>query len=86
MLLIMLLSTCQSPQVITVEKTVVPELAFPIFPNKAEFVERNVKERTVTVPDEWYVHIDEFRINYECLEADYNDLKERYEKEVKNEQ
>ena len=79
MLLTMLLSTCQSPRVVTVERTVVPELVFPIFPGKAEWAERNLKERTITIPEDWYVQIDKFRINYECLEADYNSIKKIYE-------
>lgn len=81
MLLIMLLSTCQSTQLITIEKTVIPELNFPIFPEPAESVERNKKNKTITVPDTWYVQIDDFRIRYECLEADYNGLKLLYEGE-----
>lgn len=76
MLLLMLLTACQSPQVVTVEKTIVPEISFPIFP-LAENMTDN-KDGTVTVPAEWVVLLEEYHIRITETEKNYNDLKNLY--------
>lgn len=85
MLLIMLLSTCQSNKIEYVDKPFVPALSFPPFPDSAEWATRNKKERSVTVPEDWYVQIDAFRIRYEELQDNYNGLKALYENNGGNE-
>ena len=55
-------------------KFYVPPLAFPIFP-EAAWVERNKEERSVTVPEEWFVSLARFKILYEELEKNYNGIK-----------
>ena len=69
-----LLACCQSPKVEYIDRLYVPPLAFPIFP-EAEWVERNKEERSVTVPEEWFVSVARFKILYEELEKNYNGIK-----------
>lgn len=76
MLSLMLLTACQSPQIVTVEKTIVPEISFPIFP-LAENMTDN-KDGTVTVPSEWVILLEEYHIRIMETEKNYNDLKEMY--------
>lgn len=73
MLLITLLSSCQSPKIEYVEKTVVPPLSFPVFPEPSEWATRDKANRSVTVSEDWYVQIAEF-------ENDYRGLLEEYER------
>ena len=77
MLSLMLLTACQSPQIVTVEKTIVPEISFPIFP-LAENMTDN-KDGTVTVPSEWVILFEEYHIRINSTEDYYNGLKEIYE-------
>lgn len=63
---------------ITVEKVVVPDITFPIFP-LAESMSRN-GNGTTSVPDEWIVRLEEFRIRYKSTEDFYDGLREIYEK------
>ena len=51
----MLLTACQSTQVITVEKVTVPDIAFPVFPLAEKMTDN--KDGTVTVPSEWIVRL-----------------------------
>ncbi len=74
----MLLTACQSTQVITVEKVTVPDIAFPVFPLAEKMTDN--KDGTVTVPSEWIVRLEEFRIRYKATEDFYDGLREIYEK------
>lgn len=76
MLSLMLLTACQSPQIVTVEKTVIPEINFPIFP-LADYMKDN-KDGSVTVPAEWVVLLEEYHIRIMETEKNYNDLKNLY--------
>ena len=71
----MLLAYCQSVRVKYIDRLCVPPLAFPIFP-EAAWAERNKEERSVTVPEEWFVNVARFKILYEELEKNYNGIKE----------
>lgn len=61
------------------EKTVVPDVVFPIFPVLDGAV-RDRDARTVTVPEDWIVRLEEYRIRIEETEKTYGDLKALYEK------
>lgn len=78
---LMLLTGCVSTEIITVEKTVVPEITFPIFP-LAESMRDN-KDGTVSVPYEWLVRLEEYHIMIGETEKNYNELKYLYEKEAR---
>lgn len=73
----MLLVGCVSTKIVTVEKTVVPDIVFPIFPLAEKMTDN--KDGTVTVPSEWVVRLMEYKIRIEETERDYNDLKYIYE-------
>ncbi len=73
----MLLVGCVSPKVITVEKTVVPELSFPVFP-LADSMTLNT-DGTVTVPGNWVVRLREYQLRIEETEDTYNEIKSLYE-------
>ena len=79
MILSLTLSTaCQSPKIVTVEKAVVPEITFPVFP-LADGMTDN-KDGTVTVPGEWIVRLEEYHILIQKTEAEYDGLREIYGK------
>lgn len=78
-LLPMLLLNCRSTRTVQTEKTYVPEIEFPVFP-EAESLERNGER--VSGEAEWFVRLAEFRIKYERAVKDYNMIKDMYE--VKN--
>ena len=80
MLLIMLSTACRSTEVVTVEKTYVPELEFPKFPLADSM--KNNKDGTVTVKAEWILLLEEYHIRIEETESNYNMLKELYEEEA----
>lgn len=69
---------CQSTQVVTVEKVIIPDIAFPVFPLAEEMTDN--KDGTVTVSSEWIVRLEEFRIRYKSTEDFYDGLREIYEK------
>lgn len=73
----MLLTACVSTEPIIVEKVVIPEITFPIFP-LAESMSRN-GNGTTSVPDEWIVRLEEYHIRINSTEDYYNGLKEIYE-------
>lgn len=73
----MLLTACVSTEPITVEKVVVPELTFPIFPLADSMTDN--KDGTVSVPSEWLVRLEEYHIRINSTEEYYNGLKEIYE-------
>lgn len=85
----MLLTTpflgCRTTNVEYVEKPVVPEIAFPVFPVLSGAV-RNRKEGTVSVPEEWIVRLMEYRIRVEETEKNYNEIKKIYENETEKEE
>ena len=56
------------------EKTTVPEIVFPVFPALDGAV-RNKEEGTVSVPEEWIVRLEEYRIRIEETEKNYNEIK-----------
>ena len=76
-LLPMLLLGCVSPQIVTVEKTVVPEIVFPNFPLADKMTDN--KDGTVSVPNEWLVRLEEYHIRIGETEKNYEMLKELYE-------
>ena len=73
----MLLASCISPKVEYIDRPVVPEVAFPVFPDIGE-VSRN-PDGTVTVPGEWIVRLAEYKIRIEETEKNYKALKNLYE-------
>lgn len=73
----MLLTACVSTEPIIVEKVVVPELTFPIFPLADSMTDN--KDGTVSVPSEWLVRLEEYHIRINSTEEYYNGLKEIYE-------
>ena len=80
MLLAMLLPACRTTKVEYVEKPVVPEIVFPIFPTLTDAT-RNREEHTVSVPEDWIVRLEEYRIRISETEKNYNELKTLYESE-----
>lgn len=76
----MLLTACRTTKIEYVEKSVVPEIVFPIFPTLTGAT-RNRDEHTVSVPEEWIVRLEEYRIRMNETEKNYNDLKTLYESE-----
>ena len=76
-LLAMLLMGCTSTKIEYIEKPYLPELNFPNFPELYDDI-RNPDD-SVTVPGEWIIQMDEFRIYYEETEKTYNELKTLYE-------
>ena len=75
---VMLLTACVSTEPIIVEKVVVPEITFPIFPLADSMTDN--KNGTVSVPSEWIVRLEEYHIRINSTEDYYNGLKEIYEK------
>lgn len=73
----MLLTACASTEPIVVEKMVVPEITFPIFPLADSMTDN--KDGTVSVPSEWLVRLEEYHIRINSTEEYYNGLKEIYE-------
>ena len=76
-----LLTGCASTEIITVEKTVVPEITFPVFPLSDEMT-RNA-DGTVSVPGEWLVRLEEYHIRIGETQRNYEMLRELYEKKVR---
>lgn len=70
------LTGCRSVEVVTEERTRVPDVVFPEFPLALEIVDN--KDGTVTAPAEWIVELEEYRIRIEETEKNYNDFKEIY--------
>lgn len=74
----MLLTACASTEPIIVEKVVVPEIVFPMFPLADKMTDN--KDGTTLVPSEWIVRLEDYHIRISSTEAYYNRLKENYEK------
>ena len=72
--LTMLLMSCESTKV--EKECVVPELTFPVFP--ALSGEKKNGGGMTAVPDEWLIHLAEYRIRIEETEKTYNDIKALY--------
>ena len=68
---------CRTTNIEYVEKPIVPEITFPVFPVLSGAV-RNKEERTVSVPEEWLVRLGEYRIRLEETEKTYTELKKTY--------
>lgn len=71
------MTCCQSQQQTVVDRPVVPELVFPLFP-ALEGASRN-GDGTVTVGEDWIVRMAEYRIRIEETERNYTGLKALYE-------
>lgn len=80
MLAAMLLTCCQSAKTY-IDRPVVPELVFPVFPELSGAV-RNA-DGMVTVGADWIVRLAEFRIRLDETEKNYNELKALYAGEEK---
>ena len=76
-LLTTLLMSCASAKIEYIEKPVVPEINFPIFPELENEVLN--EDESVTVSADWIVRLAEYKIRIEEIENDYNDLKALYE-------
>lgn len=76
MLLTMLLTACQTSKVVTVEKVIIPELSFPIFPTDNQM--KNNYDGTVTVTADWIVRLAEYKILIEETQNNYQQIKELY--------
>ncbi len=72
----MLLTACVSTEPIIVEKVVVPELTFPLFPLADKMTDN--KDETVSVSSEWFIRLEEYHIRIEETEKNYNDLRDMY--------
>lgn len=72
-----LLTCCQSPQQVEVDRPYLPELVFPSFPALSGAVRNG--DGTATVGEDWVIRLAEFRIRFDELAANYNDLKALYE-------
>lgn len=73
MLAATLLTCCQSPRQVVVDRPYVPELVFPIFPALSGAVRNG--DGTVTVGEDWIVRLAEYRIRIEETEKTYGDLR-----------
>lgn len=67
------MTCCLSPRQVAVDRPVVPELVFPLFPALSGAVRNG--DGTVTVGEDWIVRIAEYRIRIEETEQTYGDLK-----------
>ena len=76
MLLATLLTSCISAKIEYIDKPVVPEINFPIFPALENEVLN--EDGSVTVPADWIVRLAEYKIRIEETESNYNDLKALY--------
>ena len=72
----MLLPCCQSIKTVQTEKTHIPELEFPIFPEAENLVQNGEK---ISGEAEWFIRLAEFKIKYEKVVKDYNMIKDMYE-------
>ena len=78
-----LLTSCISIRTEYVDRPVVPEISFPIFPALENEVLN--EDGSVTVPGEWIVRLAEYRIRIEETESSYSDLKNLYESDYSRE-
>ena len=73
----LLMMSCQSSEIVTVEKVVVPELVFPEFPK----IKRTVNaDGSWTIPEESTKALAVYYEQIQKTEAEYNGLRELYEK------
>ena len=76
----LLMTSCQSNNVVTVEKTVVPDIVFPIFPK----IKRTVNsDGSWLIPKESADMLAEYYIQVQKTEKDYEKLQELYENDEK---
>jgi len=68
--------SCTSAKIEYIEKPVVPEINFPIFPELENGVLN--EDGSVTVSADWIVRLAEYKIRIEETESNYNDLKALY--------
>ena len=74
----LLMTSCQSNNVVTVEKTVVPDIVFPIFPK----IKRTVNtDGSWLIPKESADMLAEYYIQIQETEKNYEGLRELYEKD-----
>ena len=73
--LCLLMTSCLSDKVVTVEKTVVPYLSFPEFPRLKRTVNEDgswiVPKESVDALTEYYIRIEETESNYKMLKELY---------------
>lgn len=70
------LMSCQSAK-IYVDRPVVPEIVFPVFP-ALEGATRN-DDGTVSVGEDWIVRLAEYKIKIEATETNYRELQNLFE-------
>ncbi len=70
------MTCCQSPRQVVIDRPVVPELVFPVFPALSG-AERN-GDGTVTVGEDWIVRMAEYRIRIEETQKNYEGMKALY--------
>lgn len=78
--LIMPLGGCHTVRIEYVDRPVVPEVVFPAFP-VLEGAVRDREARTVTVPEEWIVRVEEYHIRILETEKTYGEIKELCEEQ-----
>lgn len=69
--------SCASAKIEYIEKPVMPEINFPIFPELENEVLN--EDGSVTVSADWIVRLAEYKIRIEEIEKSYNDLKALHE-------
>lgn len=75
--------SCASAKIEYVDRPVVPEINFPIFPALENEVLND--DGSVTVPADWILQLAEYKIRIEEMESNYNDLKALYESDYSRE-
>ena len=81
MLLIMQLMSCAT-KIKTENKTVVPELVFPILPDLSNYEHKRISSGVI-VSDEYITDMAKYKILIEETEKTYNDIKSLYEEDKK---
>lgn len=72
----LLMTSCQSSRVVTVEKVVIPEIVFPQFPK----IKRTVNaDGSWVIPEESTKALSEYYLKIQKAESEYNGLREIYE-------
>ena len=82
-LLAMLLMSCISAKTEYIDRPVVPEISFPVFPALENEVLND--DGSVSVPADWIMRLAEYKIRIEETEKNYEDLKALYESEYSRE-
>lgn len=83
MLLAMLLTGCQNINYI--EKPYVPPISFPTFPKLKDYEYTRNPDDTVTVDGKYIIKLQDYGVYIEETEKTYNDLRELYNRRIRNE-